>query len=88
MNSILFMLPITSWSYFSLLCPSYGSVWILVKYGYSKQGFGAMSCLAQYIQTVIRILKSSKEMRHNRFKRKSVAKMNVKCSQLSQGFPS
>ena len=65
----LFMLPITSWSCFSSLCPSYGSVWILVKYGHSKQGSGAMSCLALYVQTIMRILKSllSKEMRHNRF---------------------
>lgn len=68
-NLALFMLPVTSWSCFSLLCPSDGSVWILVKYGHSKQVSGAMSCLALYVQTIMRILKSflSKEMRQNRF---------------------
>jgi len=65
----LFMVPITSWSCFSLLCPSCGSVWILVRYGHSKQRSGAMSRLALYVQTVMKILRSflSKEMRHNRF---------------------
>lgn len=29
----LFLLPITSWSCFSFLCPSYSSLWILVNYG-------------------------------------------------------
>lgn len=63
------MLPITSWSCFSFLCPSYDSLWILVNYGQSKKGSAAMSCLVLYKQTTMIILKNllSKELRHNRF---------------------
>lgn len=73
----LFLLPITSWSCFSFLCPSYSSLWILVNYGCSKEGSGAMSCLVLYIQTTVRILENllSKEVRHNRFT-KEISKEN------------
>lgn len=45
-----------------------------------------MSCLALYVQTIMRILKRllSREMRHNRFTEEiSGKKMNVKIFQLS-----
>lgn len=43
-NLDLSMLLVTTWSCFSLLCPSYGSMWILVKHGKCNQGSRAMSC--------------------------------------------
>lgn len=63
----LFMLPTTSWRRFSLLCPSYDSVWILVKCGCSKQGSGAMSRLVLYDYHKDTEELSPKEMRLKRF---------------------